>query len=233
VTPIATCERYTFAARQTSSFTAPPASMNLARVSAGAIPTFGGAFVAGGLATNGVELYSCEIYDQVANTWTKGTQGGAFFMNVGRVSPGVVRLASGGIAVIGGFAPLQGGVVGNYDAEETVESLSLTTGLFQLENYHMLNRVGHTVTVLPNDEIIAIGSAEDPYERLAVLLTSALGVLSDPQMAVGRFNHTATLLFDGRVLVTGGGGDAGGFGQGVLISPANIPVTASAEVYEP
>jgi hypothetical protein len=39
-------------------------------------------------------------------------------------------------------------------------------------------------------------------------------------MATGRFEHTATLLPDGRVLVTGGASSAG-------------PATATAEVYTP
>jgi N-acetylneuraminic acid mutarotase len=83
-------------------------------------------------------------------------------------------------------------------------------------------RTAASATLLHNGKVLVTGGADAPGTSL-VWFTSA--ELYDPlsntwtdtgSMSVARFNHTATLLLDGRVLVAGG-----------------QPNTAAAEVYDP
>jgi N-acetylneuraminic acid mutarotase len=88
----------------------------------------------------------------------------------------------------------------------------------------------HTTTLLPNGKVLVTGGAwsfQDGHLLNAVALASA--EVYDPatgtwsatgSMSVPRRGHTATLLPDGKVLVTGGGNFSG-------------PLLASAEVYDP
>lgn len=89
-------------------------------------------------------------------------------------------------------------------------------------------RTSHTATLLANGKVLIVGGAS-AYGAASVLATAEL---YDPStgrfsatssMSVPRVSHTATLLPDGRVLITGG--SAGAQFSGVA--------TANAELYDP
>ena len=242
--PISSVERYLYQAGGVGSFapsaTIPsPASLNFARLQAGAVPTFGGAFVLGGFDSLSLpEFASGEIYDQVANTWTKGTQAsGLFIMNIPRAAAGVVRLNNGNIGAIGGYSPSGRAALTGQDPETTLEVMSTdptnpNAGKFLRAGFQFVARVGHTTTVRSDGTVLAAGSAELFGSDSSAIFSATLGaVLSSPHLQKARFDHAATMLFDGRVLLTGGGGNATvvpGINNG-----ANVAVEASSELLNP
>ena len=95
-------------------------------------------------------------------------------------------------------------------------------------------RYDHTTTLMENGRVLAAGGRlvlpEQPVELLATAevfdsRTEQWGPTDD--MNDARWDHTATLLPDGRVLVAGGFGNPYGAGANAQ------PVLASAEIYDP
>jgi hypothetical protein len=97
-------------------------------------------------------------------------------------------------------------------------------------------RVWHTLTLLPNGQVLATGGGTDScaFNGCTFAGTVATAELYDPasgafsatgSMTVDREVHTATLLNDGRVLLTGGVRYGG---IGLFYGPS-----ASAELYTP
>lgn len=96
-------------------------------------------------------------------------------------------------------------------------------------------RLGHTLTVLPDGRVLATGGtggSAPASEGGQTVRPVASGEIFDPEsrrwtatgaMRVPRFEHTASLLRDGRVLIAGGLGARGG---------ETVPV-GSAELYDP
>lgn len=139
-----------------------------------------------------------------------------------------VALPDGRVLVAGGFA--SGEVLASaevYDPE--TETWSRVDDM-------LVPRLGHSLTVLADGTVLAAGGTSPEGEAGAgggqTISPEASAELFDPgsgswepagAMAEGRFEHTATLLGDGRVLVAGGLG-----GPGVELAPL-----ASAELYDP
>ncbi len=71
-------------------------------------------------------------------------------------------------------------------------------------------RYHHTATVLPNGYVVVVGTCQNPYEyeatdrRVALFNPATNQVSSVYMLSQGRCDHEATLLQDGKVLLTGG-----------------------------
>jgi hypothetical protein len=236
VLPTRACEYYRFQAGGSGSFQAAP-PLNLARLQSGALSTYGGAALFGGQDAQS-ELASAEILDQLRGSWTKGI-GRAFVMTIPRVDPGVVRLSSGDVAAIGGFSPNgYAGLLGE-DPMKTVDflptdPLNPSAGTFSIRRFPSLPpRVGHTTMLLADDRVLVVGSARTlAAAQSATVFDSALfsGAQAAGTSSAARFQHTASLLFNGRVLVCGGGGDASAIPGVAGISAV---VTASCDLFDP
>jgi hypothetical protein len=101
---------------------------------------------------------------------------------------------------------------------------------------------GHTATLLADGRVLIVGGQPNRVSGVplasAELFDPATGTfISTGPMAVARFDHTAVLLADGRVLVTGGRGMPsydGGYSTSSpfpLVDPSGW--LTSAEIYDP
>jgi hypothetical protein len=137
-------------------------------------------------------------------------------MRVARAGHTAILLADGNVLIVGG---------GNANAD----FFDPSTGTFSPAGTMTTLRYGAQATLLANGKVLITGGF-GPGTSQPPLLSSA--ELYDPQsrsftatgsMSVGRIRHTATLLNDGRVLITGGIDSHGGGGA----------ATNSAELYDP
>ncbi len=142
-------------------------------------------------------LTSAQLYDQGTGAWVAT---GA--LKTGRESHTATRLASGAVLVAGGndtsFAPLKSAEL--YTAGAWVK----TTGDLATA------RAYHTATLLPNDKVLVVGggiSNTMPFQSLASaeLFDPAGSWTTTASLSDSRYDHTATLLPNGKVLVAGGG----------------------------
>jgi hypothetical protein len=126
-----------------------------------------------------------------------------------RLRPSATLLADGRVVVAGGTS----------DVDAPSEVYDRTTGAFSVYHPAALNtRSMHTATLLSDSTLLLTGHngvSSTSTERLE----PNVGFLASPPLNVGRHAHRATLLVDGRVLITGG--------------VANDAVTNISEVYRP
>ena len=168
----------------------------------------GKVLIAGGMRRNQDFYKSAELYDPATGKFQPTGE-----MNERRVGQIAVLLRTGKVLIAGGWVG-QGGT-------DLAELYDPATGKFTTISKMTMRRGRPSATVLKNgDVLIAGGEVEDnePVESAEIFRANALSFQATGSMHHARVAHTATLLEDGRVLVTGGYS-----GQ----------VSASAEVYDP
>ena len=176
----------------------------------------GKVLLAGGAAD---EAPSAELYDPVAGTFTASGS-----MTVARVGHRATLLGDGKVLVAGGAGVPDAGdpVVASAELYDPV------AGTFTASGSMTVARVGHTATLLGDRKVLLAGGAKSG------IATDLLGSaeLYDPvagtftatgSMTAAREWHTATLLPNGMVLITGGS-------SGSLPS---LTALGSAELYDP
>ena len=170
---------------------------------------------------------SAELYDPSAGTFSSTVS-----MSVPRYAQTSTLLANGDVLVAGGFTYDQSGC-SEADASPAVKSAELydhALGSFEPTGSMAEERGGHTATLLADGKVlVAGGSNTDSFKLLyqydegsvaAEVYDPATGVFTPAgNMTAGRIGHTATLLADGKVLITGGW-------------TSSSPV-ATAELYDP
>jgi hypothetical protein len=179
-------------------FAATTGSMTVARTGHSAtllanstLPNYGKVLVVGG------GSQTAELYDPAAGTFT--ATGSMVALRLGQT---VTLLQNGQVLIAGGEMA-------------SAELFNPSTGTFTATGSMTVSRSGHTATLLPDGRVLIAGGVQDvgpgtvpipPYPGVASAelydpLTgtfTATGSMSD-----GRTGHTATLLADGTVLVTG------------------------------
>ena len=100
------------------------------------------------------------------------------------------------------------------------------TGMWTATGSMATAREQHTATLLPNGQVLVAGGL---YDYLGDLHRVVLSELYDPasgswtasaRLVPGRYNHTATLLRNGRVLVSGGNSSYGDLARADLYKSA-------------
>ncbi len=172
-----------------------------------------------------IALDAAEIYDPEADAWHEVTPLG----QARRGHQGVV-LDDGRVLVAGGV--FEGNPLASAEIYDPV------TATWSPSAPMSTPRLGHTLTVLRDGRVlVAGGSALEPAGTAAggqTIRIAASAEVFDPEtgtwqavpaMATPRFEHTATLLDDGRVLMVGGLGPSG---EGEETGPLR-----STEIYDP
>jgi hypothetical protein len=184
----------------------------------------GKVFVAGGANSNSPcpdgGIASAELYNPAAGTFAP-TLGQSVFVKYDHTA---TLLSTGKVLLAGGFGDAfdcLGAGAGN-----VAELYDPVAGSFSQTGNMVASRGGQTATLLMNGKVLIAGGADqDPTgtgSTSAELYDPSTGVFTQTgSMAVGRFRHTATLLENGKVLITGG----------ILLSSSNP--TSTAEIYDP
>ena len=170
----------------------------------------GRVLVAGG--TEFAALPSAELFDPATVTWTLTGS-----MHEARSGHTATLLRDGRVLVTGGS-------VVHSAAMASAEIYDPATGTWTLVAPMSTGRVGHTATLLDDGTVLVsgghLGIADPGPQASSERFDPATGRWSDAgSMLVGRYQHTATLLVDGRVLIAGGRTADG--------------ATAAAELYDP
>ena len=151
-----------------------------------------------------------ETYDPVSGTWIY-TAG----LHVPRSSHSATLLPDGNVLVAGGDGPPY---IASIGATTTISPTSTNAAeLFnavtnQWSPTASLNaaRTGHTATRMPDGSVLVVGGEANTFQSRVSLDTSErFGAATDQKLNTRNLNtarayHTATLLSDGRLLVTGG-----------------------------
>ncbi len=142
-------------------------------------------------------------------------------------------LADESVLMAGGVSP-DSYCFGGMDSAELYDPVS---GLFVLTGSMAEKRYAHTATLFSNKQVLIAGGfghgcpeLDEPAVKSAELFDLAMGLFTlTGSMATARGGHTATLLPSGKVLITGGGDDAGGdfpfYGSGSTTAELFDPAT--------
>ena len=177
----------------------------------------GNVLIAGG--ENGKTLLpSAELYDPSTNTFH--ATGG---MSIPRLFAPATLLSDGKVLIAGG-----GSLVGNASGQSVASAEIYDPASGQFANVGRMGtpRRGHVMIALGDHNVLAAGGINDELPDPQRFLNSAelfdvrtLKFSPASSMKRPRFDHSAVLLNDGRVLVTGG--FTGGF-----------PITDTAEIFD-
>jgi hypothetical protein len=158
----------------------------------------------GGVST---ALASAEIYDPETGTFAStGSSTAAWFF------PTATLLPSGNVLIAGNFDGFASQFVG-------ANVYDVSTGTFSVTGNMTTPRANTTATLLVNAKVLIAGGYQSIDHGNGVIenVPLASAELYDPttghftatgSMLTGQWNHTATLLPDSTVLVTGGGDDS-------------------------
>ena len=192
---LATAEIYNPA---TGTFTATAGSMTNARDNHRAVRVMIGGlekvFMFGGLTAGNSTLNSVEIYDVATQTFSSGGT-----MLLARQVHAAVLLNTGKILVAGGYTFGSGPTAELYDP--ATQSSTATNGPMVLANRGNLAAVA-----LANNNVLLTGGQSGDIRAEAEIYDVASGTFTatGAPMASPRMWHTATLLADGSVLISGG-----------------------------
>lgn len=182
--------------------------------------TNGKILVTGGVGVNDNRsgLSGAEIYDPAASAFTRAGD-----MNTRRAGHTATLLTNGRVLITGGS------VIENWETgSSSAEIYDAETGRFISTGNMTMPRSGHRATLLADGRVLITGGlgtdADSPWLRSAEIYDPANGTFTATgSMNRRRADHTATLLKNGQVLITGG----------FSLSDKPDRATSGAEIYNP
>lgn len=159
----------------------------------------GRALAAGGRALNFDPSNRAEVYDPETNEWTLTGS-----MNAPLSFPVAVALSDGRVLVTGASD------LNSDAAEPTSEIYDPATGVWSHTGPMQHARVFHSMTRLPDGRVLVVGGEDPAGERNAPHSSTEIfdprteTWSPGPDLSGPRFDHSATLLPDGRVFLAGG-----------------------------
>lgn len=190
----------------------------------------GKVLVAGGCATPSgcTALASAEIYDPATGSWTATGS-----MKSPRQSHQASLLADGRVLVTGGIAICNSTVC---NVLSTAELYNPQTGVWTFTTSMPTGRLNHTSTTVTNGQVLITGGCAvtgGPCPNLGAMVYNPAGATWSPTgpMNVNRTEAAATLLSNGKVLVSGGL-DPGSFASTAaeLFDPATLTWSATGRM---
>ena len=183
----------------------------------------GKVLVAGG-GVGAIPLNTAEIFDPAAGTWKPTGP-----LNQARRGHTAVLLADGRVLVAGGR---------DADGEPmaSAEVYDPAAGTWSMTAPMSLGRIGQSMTLLADGRVLVAGGTARGTEGASggqTIRPDASAEIYDPKagtwratnpMKVARFEHTATALPDGKVLIVGGQGPGDG---------GKLQALSSTELYDP
>src|SRR5271157_228034 len=224
----------------TGTFT-PTGSLNTARdYHTGTLLNNGMVLIAGGYGASGATLTSAELYDPATQSFTPTGS-----LNTSRFVQTATLLNDGTVLIAGGYFS-NGSSIAVLNSAEVYDP---TTGTFTVTSNLNTARVFHTASLLSNGMVLIAGGwgINSSGSGFAVLTSAELydpaNGTSTPTVSLNtaRDEHTATLLNDGMVLMTGGSGSSNTLANAELYEPAtltppnlvSIAVTPAASTLSP
>ncbi|MBJ6760081.1 hypothetical protein JGU66_04855 [Myxococcaceae bacterium JPH2] len=159
---------------------------------------------------------SVEVYDPATGTWSQTGAAPASFHR-----PTATLLSNGKVLVVGGT-----------DVGVTTALFDPASGTWTTPAPLSTARYHHTATLLGNGKVLVTGGASGEYGGAALgsaeLYDPATGAWTAAgSLGTARAHHTATLLSNGKVLVSGGEGASGRLTSAELYDPATGTWTAA------
>ncbi len=186
----------------------------------------GRVLIVGGTANPGnaaSALTKAEVYDPATNSWVPAGD-----LSLARSNQTATVLPDGRVIILGGRTTSLDGK--SWQATGAAEAYNGTTNQWQSLAAAPTARTQHTATLLRDGTILVVGGQTgDQANGQSTTSAEIYNPATNTWTAVGslskaRQGHTATLLADGRVLVTGGESRA---------AAGATDLTASAEIYDP
>jgi N-acetylneuraminic acid mutarotase len=144
---------------------------------------------------------TAELFDPATGTWTAtGALPESFFGHSATLLP------NGTVLIAGGDVPSGPGARGWVHAA----LFDPATGRWTVTGSMVVGRLNHTATLLPDGRVLVLGGQSDGGEDFEVFADAEVYDPSSEAWAAvvdmgdARAGHSATLLFDGRVLAAGG-----------------------------
>jgi len=161
----------------------------------------GRVLVAGGLTVGGGATNTAEIFDPVQNSWTA-------------VGVAMIEARSGATAAVlqDGRVAIAGGQNGTA-ISSTIETFNPALGTFTSAGMMSSPRTQHAMALLQSGQVLIVGGnsgntgtppAPTPVASTDIFDPVAGTVSAGPSLATARYNHSATTLFNGQVVVIGG-----------------------------
>lgn len=98
----------------------------------------------------------------------------------------------------------------NGNTQSSIANLKVVEGLFSTSGSLVKSRIAHTMTLLNNGKVLIVGGYTSggnliPNNQTAEIYDPSTGMFTATGgLSISRYSHTATLLLNGKVLITGG-----------------------------